>query len=238
MTEKSEAPAAVYVSWVTFKTAIEQLAQAIPNRIDRSVFQSLSGGVQAQLLAGFKFLGLIADDLKPTPALIELAVPDEALRKKALETILRSRYSELFALELTKTTPAQLAERMAQKYSVGGDTKEKAIRFFLAAITYLDIPISKLFKIPKARSNGGSTRRQRSVVSRQKLTSETPFPASPATGGPARTVSLRGGGTLTVSATLDLFALTPEDRDFVFRLIDQLSAYESSSQPSAKESEC
>ena len=44
--------------------------------------------------------------------------------------------------------------------------------------------------------------------------------------GTSRTVSLSSGGSLTVSATLDLFKLNPKDRAFVFDLIDKLAAYE------------
>lgn len=45
--------------------------------------------------------------------------------------------------------------------------------------------------------------------------------------GTSRTISLRSGGTLTVSATLDLFSLSPPDRKFVFEFIDKLESYES-----------
>ncbi len=44
--------------------------------------------------------------------------------------------------------------------------------------------------------------------------------------GTSRTVSLASGGTLTISATLDLFSLSQKDRNFVFTLIDQLEEYE------------
>jgi hypothetical protein len=50
-------------------------------------------------------------------------------------------------------------------------------------------------------------------------------PASPP--GTSRTVKLLSGGTLTISATLDLFALSSGDRSFVFKLIDELEDYES-----------
>jgi hypothetical protein len=43
----------------------------------------------------------------------------------------------------------------------------------------------------------------------------------------SRTVALRGGaGVVTLSVSTDLLRLSPEDRKFVFELIDQLASYE------------
>jgi hypothetical protein len=47
--------------------------------------------------------------------------------------------------------------------------------------------------------------------------------------GTAKSVTLKSGGVLTLSATLDLFALNAEDRKFVFELIDKLDTYEKAS---------
>jgi hypothetical protein len=221
-----ESSAAVYVSWPTFKNAIEHLAEGIPNRIDRSTFPGLSGGVQSQLLAGLKFLGLITGDNKPTTELHTLAVQDEGARKERLKALLQERYTELFALDLIKTTPNELSSRMSEAYSVTGDTKEKAIRFFLSAVTYVGMPVSRLFKMPGATTTSNSTRTRRRTTSRQKP------PAIPEPNekkhpqGTSRVVSLASGGTLTLAASLDLFSLSPDDRKFVFELIDKLDGYE------------
>ena len=44
--------------------------------------------------------------------------------------------------------------------------------------------------------------------------------------GTSRAVSLQSGGTLRLSASIDLFKLSAADRNFVFGLIDKLEAYE------------
>jgi len=232
--EKSGASpySAVYVSSATFKNAIENLSHGIPNVIDRSAFPGQSWGVQAQLLAGLKFLGLTTDDGKPTPSLHELAVPDEAIRKKKLETIIRERYARLFALDLMKTTPVELERQMAESYNVTGDTREKAIRFFLSMVDYLEIPVSRFLK-PKSIGNGTPTpRRRRASTPRQRATEEPgeEEPSTVAPGGTSKTVKLKSGGTLTVAASLDLFSLSDEDRTFVFELIDKLKKYQPESQ--------
>jgi hypothetical protein len=224
------APAAVYVAFPTFKNSIEFLSHGVPNQVDRSTFPGLSGGVQTQLLSGLRFLGLITPDNKPTDALHALAVPDEAARKAQLRTVLQHKYADLFALDLSKTTPDQLSKTMGESYNVMGDTREKAIRFFLAAAQYVGIHLSRFLAKPQpgAATNGNRTQRTRRSAPRSRSTSGASArevaPQSPGA-GTSRVVELKSGGTLTLAATLDLFALTPEDRKFVFYLIDKLEDY-------------
>jgi hypothetical protein len=52
--------------------------------------------------------------------------------------------------------------------------------------------------------------------------------AAPPTGGETRTVTLAGGGTLTLTASVGFMKLPKAERDFVFSLVDQLDAYEAS----------
>jgi hypothetical protein len=239
--DDSNGLAAVYVSWGTLKNALDDLAGGgIPNVLDRSAFPSLSGGVQSQLLAGLKFLGLTTVDGVPTSDLVELAVTDEAARKIALKRILQQRYSAIVALDLMKATSGQLYEKMAEQYHVTGDTKEKAVRFFLSAAQYAGLNLGRFLLQAKA-STGGVPRKRRSTpkASTDEAADDGDSdgdedagspPAKPAT-GTGRTVELKSGGTLTVSASMDVFKLSPTDRTFVFELIDMLSAYESKAQP-------
>lgn len=223
--EKSE-KAAVYVAWSTFKNALDSLAQGIPNRVDRSAFPGMAWGVQSQLLTGMKFLGLITEDHIPNPLLHGVAVLDETARKDKLRLILKERYTDLFALDLTKVTPAQLTEQMGTSYNVAGATRDKAVRFFLSAVEYVGVPVSRLFK-PKGN---GTTPGRRRRVGRPKTAAATgpetiQEPIAP-TGGTSRTVKLKSGGTFTVSGSFDPFALIPEDRKFVFDMIDRLEQYD------------
>jgi hypothetical protein len=223
---------AAYGSWGTMKNAFDGLAQGVHHRIDRTAFPGMSGGAQTALLAGLRFLGLINADGTPTPALHSLAVPDESARKKQIEAVLREKYADLFALDLTKVTPALLEERMGESYNVSGSTRDKAVRFFLQALEYLEIPVSPLFK-KVAASAPGATRKRR-AVQRPKAGGEPLIgddedegdDDEPPAPGTSRTVSLRSGGTLTVSASMDVFKLSVSDRGFVFGLIDKLDEYE------------
>lgn len=223
-----ESGTAVYVSWPTFKNAIEHLAEGIPNQVDRTAFPGMSGGVQSQLLSGLKFLGLITADHQPTDALHDLAVPDETVRKERLKALLQERYSELFALNLVKATPQQLGARMGEAYNVSGDTKEKAIRFFLSAASYVGVELSRLFKI--SASPSGAIRARRRSPNRARSTAlvdddnhvENQKPPA----GMSRSVKLKSGGTLTLQASVDIMHLTIGDRAFLFKLIDAMTEYE------------
>lgn len=234
MADDEKTAAAVYVSWATFKNALDSLAQFTPNQIDRSTFPGMAWSVQNQLFTGLKFMGLMDDKGKPLPALQKVAVTDEAARKRELERILRDRYAELFKLDLTKTTPDQLKDEMQRVFTIKGDTSEKATRFFLSAVEYTGIPVSPLFK-PKAAGNGVIAPRKR----RPRVKSPTPGgplvddPAdepSP-TPGSSRVIALKGGGTLTLSASVDILKLRGDDRLFVFDIIDKLNQYEEANPP-------
>jgi Family of unknown function (DUF5343) len=223
--------AAVYVGWTTFKSCIlEGLAQGgIPNSINRSVWPGQSFGVQAQLVASVKFLGLVDDKGKPTKALHDLTVEDEAKRKQVLATILRARYADVFALDVERTTIQELTETMAASYNVGGDTKEKAVRFFLSAAQYAEIPLSKRLTV----SGGNTRRRPRRAKTAEPSASaivaekgHVPLPAAFQPVGEQRTFALASGATLTLSTSVGFMKLAKSDRDFVAGLIDQLDAYE------------
>ena len=232
MAESEKKLAAVYVSFATFKSAMDQLGQGMHSKIDRSVFVGFAWSIQNQLFAGMRFLGLINADSEPTETLEELVQGSEAEKKEKLKQVLEQRYAGLFALDLTKTTPHTLAAKLGELYDVSGDTRDKAVRFFLSAADYVGVPLSPLFKRGK---NGGPSVPRRKRTQKPKLegngmgipvTPPNPHGEHP---GTAKSVKLKSGGTLTISATLDLFALDPVDRKFVFELIDQLEAYEKTS---------
>jgi hypothetical protein len=221
---------AVYVPWVTFKGALDQLAQGMPSRIDRSVFPGIAWNVQSQLFAGMKFLGLLKGEDEPTPVLDDLVKGSEDERKAKLRSVVQERYAELIAIDLTKATRAHFEEVMGELYAVTGDTRQKAVRFFLNAAEYVGIPLSA-FIAPKKGTNGKPKRANGKPRATARRTPVFPVPPAPDTPlgpevrGTAKSIQLQSGGTLTLSATLDLFALNAADRKFVFELIDKLDGY-------------
>jgi hypothetical protein len=231
---------AVYVPWRTMANTLDALAAHMPNRIDKSAFPGQSGTIQAQLLIAFRFLGFIDGDGRPTSTLHSVAVSDETARKAALKKVLEDKYADLFALNLTKTTPAEFAEQMTKSYNVSGDTRLKATRFFLAAAAYLDIPVSPLLLRDKTKVNGSSTTRRRRSVPRDDRPQtameeeQAALDAEVSRVMESRSVRLTSGGVLTLSATTQFMSLSRDDRNFVFGLIDKLEEYEQGTAPQDK----
>ena len=114
-----------------------------------------------------------------------------------------------------------------------GDTRIKATRFFLNAAAYVGIEVSALLLRDRTKptSNGAVARKRR--VQRQRPDEpvdddDDDDPSEPAAQSAAesRSVELRSGGTLTLSATTRFMTLSAADRQFVFGLIDKLEEYE------------
>jgi hypothetical protein len=222
---------AAYVPWATFKNAIDQLAKGIPSRIDRSVFAGTAWNAQTQLFIALRFLGLLKGEDDPTPLLEDVVKGTEDERKQKLSKVIRDSYADLMAIDLTKATRSHFEEKLGELYNVSGDTRVKAVRFFISAATYAAIPLSSFILPKEGKTNG--TRKPRTTTPKKStkkgaaITPPTP-PVVHEHGKPAGTsksVSLASGGQLTLSATLDLFSLNSEDRKFVFDLIDKLEAY-------------
>jgi len=228
-----------YIPWRTFMNTLDALARHMPNRIDKTAFPGQSGAGQTQLLIAFRFFGLITDEGKPTNALHALAVNDENERKAALRKLVEEKYESLFALNLLKTTPAEFAEKVTEAYSITGDTRLKATRFFLAAAEYLDISVSPLLLRERTKIGGttskGTARRRRPRRADEDVDNGYDDPDEQEDqGGPrrkigeTRIVNLKSGGTLMVSVSTNFVALSAADRSFVFGLIDKLEEYEKS----------
>ena len=133
-------------------------------------------------------------------------------------------YSDLIAIDLTKATRSHFEEKLGELYNVSGDTRVKAVRFFLNAAEYASIPLS-VFIVPKDGKTNGSARRAKSTTPRPRSTKKAitappkPLVNDSKPSGTSKSVALQSGGALTVSATADWFALNAEDRTFVFGLI-------------------
>jgi hypothetical protein len=207
-------PVVPYVPFKTFLTALDALEASLPNQLDRSVWPSYSGAIQGQLLGAFRFLGLMDEGNCPTPALGELVSKRES-RRDLLRALIERYYRPLVALDLTRTSPRQLDDAMRQ-YGLSGATHKKAISFFLQAAQFAGVPLSVLLRA-KTRT---------AAFGHRRAAPATPAPAPENPAALSKTVRLRGGGTLTLSASLDVFSLGGEDRKLVFDIIDRLQEYE------------
>lgn len=208
-----------YVPYRTFKSAIEMLEQhGLPNRIDRTLWPSFSGVIQSQLIAALRFFSLIKPDGVPTEKLATL-VRDKDNRKANLQQLLKDAYPKLVGIDLTKATIGQFNDAM-RKYELSPETTKKASSFFLQAAKDAGLPMSKHI-LDKTRAV-----RKRKPISAGQRNSTPAAQLHLASGGPARTIQLDGGVTLSMTTSADFFNMTKSDREFVSKLLDLLDHYE------------
>lgn len=171
MTENSETKKVVppYLPFRTLATFIESLKGAMPQRIDRSLMKSMSGGMQSQLISALEYLQLISPDTGiPTDNLNRLAHSDKEDRASVLRETLTSSYRFLFEneLELERATPDQLQERFRQA-GVSGDTLRKAVAFFLKAAKEAGLKLSPHFKRTYTRRSPSSKGKRKTDLAQE-----------------------------------------------------------------------
>src|SRR5579863_8728597 len=133
---------APYLPFRTFQGAYEALERGIPKRLDRTIWPSQSGLVQSQILMAFRFLGLVNDQDQPT-VLLQHLVEDKERRKETVAKIINNSYRALLDHDLTKMTPKMVEEEM-ERYSVSGETRRKAVAFFLRCAKFAELPMHPL----------------------------------------------------------------------------------------------
>jgi hypothetical protein len=191
-----------------------------PTRIDKSYLSNYAGGVQSQILAGLKFLALIDEDGKLSPEFTAL-VNQPSERKAVLRRILTERYPAVVELGKSNTTQQEMEEAF-EAMGVKGETKRKAVAFFLKEAA--DLPVSPNWKTSRISSGNRSSSRRRgaATTSKEKLDTEGAT-------GDTHTVDLVAGGKVTLAVSVNLFELSTADRDFVLKLVDALRDYGSRS---------
>ena len=224
--EKQDAPA--YVAWKTFMTATGQLEGAVPPQLDTSVFPSHAGSVKSQLLSTFRFLGLTETDGRATESL-HTWVEDPAGRPGLMGGVLRQKYPAVLALADQNATPRQMHAEFA-KMGVSGSTLRKAVTFFIKACELAEIEVPSSWKrtgsVVASPTKGETPRRaKRKAQVGPERGDSTARDTGPTDGD---SVTLRSGGTVTLSVNQSMLHLTSEDRRWLFELIDHFRSYPSS----------
>ena len=215
---EQEGRAPVYIPFKTFLTAVETLEQALPATLDRSVWPSFAGGVQSQTLGAFKFLKLIDEEGIVQPILTRLVNARGDARKEVLGEVIKNRYEEAVRLGEKNASFQQLQDFFRQ-YGVQGGTLDRIVRFFLDACEYTGIRGSPHWA--KARKTTRRARRD-DTTPKVKLTGRARHEDTQPN---IKTVELRSGGKLSLSLSVDLLTLSPEDRQWLFEIIDRMNKY-------------
>ncbi len=229
-----------YLSFLTFLQAVEWLSsQMQPGRLDSSLWQKkFSGTSSGQLVAAFRFLRL-TDGSVPTEALVRLTSAPPEQRPALLLKVLGAAYGTVRFDRLGDATPVILREWL-RAYGLSGATHRKAVSFLVNALKYSGQPMSPA--IARSARNRGPVGVGRTVGHKSSLASGSATPISgpraqagdhvqrniqprQVSGHNVRTVSLASGGTVSVSLDVDLFGLSPEDQEFVLRLVGLVREY-------------
>ncbi len=222
MAPTSSDPIPPYIAYRTFGNFMRELkARGLPARIDRSVMAHKSGTVQSQLLLALRYLGLIKESGHPTRRLKRLLESDHLERKTVLREALEASYSFVFSPTFgLETATSDQAEELFQRTGASGETVRRCLSFFLAAARESGISVSPYIK-PHQRRRSGS--RKRVAVNTASTKSG---PTSPVAEGEAKKIHLKSGGSLRLELSGRVFDLDERDREFVFKLIDQLKEHE------------
>jgi Family of unknown function (DUF5343) len=155
MTEQSNGSGAKlappYFPWPALSTLVQRMAtEGPPTRIDKSYLDTQSGGMQKAILNGLRWLELISDDGRLTDAFIRLVEADEADRKEAIAGLLRFRYAPIIELGTQNATQLELEDAFKAEFGAQGETRRKAISFYLKAAAYAGVPVSRNWKPPRS----------------------------------------------------------------------------------------
>lgn len=148
------------IAWATFLSTAERIAEDPPTRVDRSYLDSQSGTIQTYLIAAYKGFGLIDADSRPTGI---LGWVDPDVRKRKVADLMRTYYSTIVPLGTTNSTTGELSDAFASAFpQITGESRVKAIRFFLSAMTYAELPRAPLWgqvKAPRGASGKKAPRK-------------------------------------------------------------------------------
>ena len=144
-----------------------------------------------------------------------------------MRAALEAKYSDLLELANANGTPKQMQDAFSDM-SVRGDTLRKAAGFFLHACAFADVEVPPTWVPPRA-TNANSSKRG-TIRKRQPRATAEPQDnkngASTQDAADTDTMTLESGGTVTLSVATNMVRLTPDDRDWLFRLIDHFRSYQ------------
>lgn len=220
-----------YLPYRTFLSSLDRLAEGVPPRIDRGIWKNQTGTIQSLIMGAYRFFGLIDDQSKPTKKLHDL-VAHRDKPNEYVKAILEEKYAEVIKHNLLTMTEALINEYFESVFGVDGDTKRKSITFFLQAAKAVGMPLSTFLQTQVRVRTTGTRRRRRDndAIEPDEVEDDDQTPQT----GEAKTVELRSGGTLTLSASVKFFDMASDDRTFVFELIDKLRDYEHKQQKPAQ----
>ena len=147
-----------YIAFKTLLDIVERMSrEEPPTRVDGSYLESYAGGYRPTVINNLFTLGLLNAEGEPTERLLALIKADEAGRKELVAEMIRQTYPTVVGLQLN-STQGQFLEQFSA-LGAAGDTRRKAVSFFLKAAAYAGVSTGTHWKTPAAATSGTSKRR-------------------------------------------------------------------------------
>lgn len=161
MSEPTKGPRAPLPPYIAFKTLtdlIERMEREDPpTRVDPTYLDSYAGGYRPTVIGNLQTLGLLNDSREPTERMLALVRAPEGDRQHLVGELIKGYYGDVLALG-RNATQGQLLEAFNDK-NVSGETRRKAIGFFINACKYADIGLSPHWKTPAAAKPLGARKK-------------------------------------------------------------------------------
>ncbi len=205
--------------------------------------------IQWTITGALNFFGLINADSTVNENIKPLV--DKESRKEFLELLIKHFYAPLFVPEYQNLSATDF-ERLFKSHFNNGGTYKKAKSFFTKACQFANVQIPDALRFRIRHSQSSQTAdlwqdedveikndttdiktdttiiEEKPMEESNKHTENIVAPIKTEFAQPAfvRTIELASGGKLTLSAEVDVFELGVGDREFVFRLVDEMRGYE------------
>jgi Family of unknown function (DUF5343) len=190
-------------------------------------------------LQTLKLLGFVTDDGDPTDEFRDLQKVASDQYQERLASLLRVAYADVLA----HADPAQDdLDRITDQFRFydPASLRDRMVTLFIGLAEYAGIiSTARAREVTGRRGAGRAKAATRTAPARSPapkpqpqssgngVASPAPAPAGVRTpGGDSRSLTLRSGGTVTLTVSLNVFDLSREDREFVWGLIDKMRKYE------------
>ncbi|KAF0178970.1 MAG: hypothetical protein FD124_529 [Alphaproteobacteria bacterium] len=219
---KGAAKTPPYIPWKTLITLVEDFrTNGLPPRIDNSVLRRFSGGVGSQIKSGFRSMGFMDDQSRPTPELDAFvkSYGTDAFPGDVKKMIART-YPFLTGLDLLTATPSMFADAFKEGTNAKEDVLRKCRTFFLQAAGVAGVEVGPRLanaSFPRARGPAGAkkvAKARRELGSGSGGSGETP----PFTPPPIREPEKRDPVEVLMSI-LDMDAMDDKESEAVWTLV-------------------
>jgi hypothetical protein len=187
-------------------------------------------------LQTLRLLDLIDDSGQPTDEFMELRKVPSDQYKERLAALLRVAYADVLAHVDPTTDDYERIRDGFRVYSPPG-LRDRMVTLFLGLAEYAGLISGDRAKELTGRRSSKPRSNRPAPARTAKLQHEpsgnglqTPAGQMPQQdvrppAGDSRTLTLRSGGTVTLTVSVNLFELSTADRNFVLKLIDEMASY-------------